>query len=420
MISWDGLQEIAYTLKQNKLRTLLTAFGVFWGILMLILLLGAGKGLQKGAESTFSSDVRDSIWVNARPSSLPYKGLAPGRTIQFTEADIVAIKQQVPGVGLISAENPLGSFRRADIVVTYQNTSASFGVFGVADDYFKIKRYQDYRSGRRLNSLDAAESRKVAVIGTRVKEKLFAKNEDPLGKLISINGVTFSVVGVFYDSGWEGRMSERVYVPLTTFQKTFGKGDEVNVITLQPSSGVDGFKVEEQLVNLLRERHQISPDDKVAIFSWNMARQTADIGGLFVAINAFIWFVGLGTLAAGIVGISNIMIITVKERTAEIGVRKALGATPLNIVSTLLLESILVTSIAGYMGLVVGVGLLELVDSGMKALDLKWEFFAAPEVDFSSAVKAIILLVVVGALAGLFPAWRAAKISPIEAMRAAK
>lgn len=418
MPGWDGLQEIAYTLKQNKLRTFLTAFGVFWGIFMLIILLGAGQGMRNGAEAGFSSDVRDSIWINPHNTSIPYRGLDRGRQIQFTEADMRALKRELPSVGLISAENPVGSFRRSDTLVSYQNRSSSFGVFGVADDYFQIKLYQDYTAGRRLNALDNRQSRKVAVIGTRVVERLFPSGVDPVGEHVVVNGVTFRVVGVFYDSGWEGRMSERVYIPLSTFQRTFGVGERISLIALQPKPGYDPFQLEEDAVRLLKERHTISPDDRRAIRAYNVARQSAQTEAMFSAINGFIWFVGLGTLMAGIVGISNIMIITVKERTREIGVRKALGATPNSIVGTLLLESVLVTTVAGYAGLVCGVALLELVNYSLEQAGLQLAYFQRPEVDFSIALTAMGLLIAVGALAGLVPAWQAARISPIEAMRA--
>lgn len=418
MPGWDGLQEIIYTLKQNKLRTFLTAFGVFWGIFMLIILLGAGQGMRNGAEAGFSSDVRDSLWISPHNTSIPYRGQDRGRQIQFTEADIRALQRELPSVGLISAENPVGSFRRSDTRVSFQNRSDSFGVFGVADDYFQIKRYQDYTAGRRLSNLDNRESRKVAVIGTRVAERLFPSEIDPVGEHVVVNGVTFRVVGVFYDSGWEGRMSERVYIPMTTFQRTFGVGERISVIALQPKPGFDAFQLEDDAANLLRERHRIAPDDRRAISVFNMARQSAQTEAMFSAINGFIWFVGLGTLMAGIVGISNIMIITVKERTREIGVRKALGATPNSIVGTLLLESILVTAVAGYAGLVCGVALLELVSYSLDQAGLQLAYFQQPEVDFGIALTAMGLLIAVGALAGLIPAWQAARISPIEAMRA--
>jgi len=371
LIDIDQWQEIGHTLKHNKLRTLLTAFGVFWGILMLILLLGAGTGLRHGAENMFSSDLRDSIWIAARQTSIPYKGLQPNRTVQFTEADIEAIRRQLPGVKYVSAENPLGSFFEGDTIISHGKKTGNFSVFGVADQYFKIKVYQQYHYGRRLNTLDNQQQRKVAAIGTRVAEALFAPGVDPTGQQIQINDIAFTVIGVFYDSGWEGRMSERIYLPMSTFQKTFGEGQNVNLLTAAPRAGVNGFELEKKILQLLQQRHRIAPEDDRAIFISNLARQSQMMQGFFAAISGFVWFVGIGTLMAGIVGISNIMIITVKDRTREIGVRKALGATPGSIISLILLESVLITSVAGYFGLVVGVALLETVNFVLQALQLE-------------------------------------------------
>lgn len=413
----DGLQEILYSLQRNKLRTLLTAFGVFWGIFMLVLLLGAGTGLKRGIEKGFSSDLRNSMWIRATKTSIPYKGLGNGRSIQFTEADMRAIRQQIPGVDLITAENPLGSARQSDIRVTYENNFGSFGVFGAAKGYFEIKRYQEYRMGRRLNNLDDDERRKVVVIGTRVKERLFG-SKNPLGEQVVVNGVNFRVVGVFYDSGWEGRMSERLYMPLSTFQKTFGVGENISLIAVTPAEGFTGGDIVDELDTLLKQRHNIAPEDRKAIFIFDLAKQSAQINGTLDAINWFIWFVGLGTLTAGIVGISNIMIITVKERTVEIGIRKALGAPPWNIIRTIILEAVLVTAMAGYAGLVLAVGLLELVNYALVTMNIELNYFSRPEVDFSVAMSALGILIGCGVLAGFFPAWHAARVSPIEAMRA--
>lgn len=409
----DGLQEILYSLQRNKLRTTLTAFGVFWGIFMLVLLLGSGKGLQRGLEKGFSSDVRDSLWIRTTKTSVPYKGLALGRKVQLTESDITAIRQMVPSVGLISAENSSGSTR----LVTYEQNSGTFTLLGAGKNYFEIKRYQEYRMGRKLNNLDDDEQRKVAVIGTVVKDRLFG-DKNPLGEQIVVNGVNFKVVGVFYDSGWEGRMSERLYIPLSTFQKTFGVGENISVITVTPAPGYTGDDVAKDIEAVLKQRHNIAPEDRKAIFVFDLAKQSAQISGTLNAITWFIWFVGLGTLTAGIVGISNIMIITVQERTVEIGIRKALGAPPWNIIRTILLEAVLVTAVAGYMGLVLAVGLLELVNYAMTSMNIDLRFFSRPEVDFSVAVVSLIILVGCGVLAGFFPAWHAARISPIEAMRA--
>lgn len=416
MMIFDTLQEILFTLRKNKLRTLLTAFGVFWGIFMLILLLGAGKGMQNGIEQGFTSDAQNSVWIWARKTSVPYQGLSTGRNINFTENDVIALKKEIPELLYIAAENPLGSQNRADIIIKYKNRSESYGVFGVSESYFDIKNGLEQLNGRALNILDEMEARKVAMIGSAVAKNLFV-NENPIGKAIEINNITFDVIGTFHDSGQNGRQSERIYIPMSLYQQTFGQGRHyLNTLTYQPKSDADAYKVEEQVIALLKKRHKVSPDDRSAIRAHNLLRGVEQVNALFLAINSFIWFVGLGTLTAGIVGISNIMMITVKERTMEIGVRKALGATPINIVSALLFESVLITAIAGYLGLVFGVGLLELINYLLASTNTNLDYFKRPEVDFTIAIVSIVILVVVGMLAGFAPAWRAARISPIEAM----
>jgi putative ABC transport system permease protein len=410
---WDGLQEILFTLRQNKLRTLLTAFGVFWGIFMLILMLGAGKGMQNGVYEDFGSEVMDFIIVFSGATSVAHNGMGVGRNVQLNQEDIQAIKQQVPNVRFIASEN-----QNPGATITYEKKLGNFAVHGIPDDYFKIKESVPFNLGRKINPFDQQDNRKICELGTAVVEKIFGKDFNPVGKEVRINGVVMKVVGVFHDKGNRGRDSEQIYIPDTTYRKVFGSGNTVQTIWLRPIQGTDGFALEKKVIELLQRRHTVSPDDKRAIRSFNMAEPAKMVNGLFIGIKAIIWFVGMGTLAAGIVGISNIMIITVKERTREIGIRKALGATPKNIVGTLLMESILVTSVAGYVGMVLGVGLLELVSFGLRKSGAKMSFFQNPEVDFQVAVTAIILLVVVGALAGLVPALKAARIMPTEAMRA--
>lgn len=416
-MDWDNLQEILVTIRKNKLRTALTAFGIFWGILMLILLLGAGAGLENGASKNFGSDDRTSIWINANQTAVPYRGMPHGRKIELDEDDVAAIRRNFPDVQFISAENQAGERWQRSVSISHKNKSGSFEVFGVADDYFRIKKYLDYRAGRTLNSLDNVERRKIAIIGTAVRDRLFDEEQDPVGSTVTFHGIVLTVAGVFYDDGRQGRMSERIYIPLTTFQKVFGRANKVGQITLTPSPDVDPFAFEQKIVDFLKQRHTVSPKDTKAISSFNFAEQTKSMTQLFAAINLFVWFVGLGTLAAGIVGISNIMIITVKDRTREIGVRKALGATPGSIVKMILTESILITAIAGYIGLVTGVGLLELVNMLMQNQAGEITYFDRPEVDFRTATYAIVILIIAGTLAGLAPALRAAKILPIEAMR---
>jgi putative ABC transport system permease protein len=414
----DSLQEILFTLRQNKLRTGLTAFGVFWGILMLILLLGAGRGMEKAFLEGNFNDTEDSMWIIPDITSIPYQGFSVGRQVRFTEEDALAIRQEIPGVRFLSSENPLGNFINSDILVNYGTRSGVFQVLGVADEYFNIKEKVEFKNGRRLNYLDKEDSRKVAVIGTRVKERLFAADVDPIGKDIQVNGIIFRVVGIFYDKGNQGRMSERVYMPVSAFKKTFGGGTYIDLITVRPKEGVDGVALEGKILNLLKERHHIAPSDNRAIFVINYASITRDIKETFSGLNLFIWLVGIGTLLAGIVGVSNIMIITVRERTREIGIRKALGAKPTNIVCSLLFESILVTSVAGYAGLVMGVVLLESVANILEKLNIQLPYFQKPEIDLHVAISALVVLVIAGALAGLMPALRAARIMPIEAMRA--
>jgi len=408
----DGLQEILYTLRQNKLRTLLTAFGVFWGIFMLILLLGAGRGMQNGVLKSFGTTVMDFIIVYPGTTTIAYKGLGVGRGIQLDETDITAIKEKISGIRFISYSTSLGSS-----LVSYEHKTGDFDTLGVADEYFDIKAAVEFNQGRKINTLDDEQVRKIAIIGTSVAQRLFGK-DDPIGKTIRVKGVALVVVGVFHDADENGRASERIYIPLSTYKKTYGGGNVIKDIWLRPNADTDGFELEKHVLELIKRRHIVAPDDKRGINSFNMAEPAKMVNGLFLGINAFIWFVGLGTLAAGIVGVSNIMIITVKERTREIGIRKALGATPINIVGTLMMESILVTAIAGYAGLVLGVGLLELIAFGLRTAGANLPFFQNPEVNFQVAITSIVLLVIVGALAGLVPALKAARIMPIEAMRA--
>jgi putative ABC transport system permease protein len=409
----DGLQEILFTLRQNKLRTLLTAFGVFWGILMLILLLGFGRGMQNGVMDDFGSDVLDLILIWSGDTSVAYRGRGLARHIQFEQDDIEAIKNQIPGVRVISGENSTKNGK-----ITFEDKNSNADIHGIPDEYFKIKEDVPFLFGRKPNQLDVDEIRKVVVIGTAVVERLFAPGVDPVGQEVRIGDVVLKVTGTFYDKGNRGRNSERVFMPSSTYRKLYGSGERIGMMSLRPAQGVDGFELEKKVVDLLKRRHDVAPEDNRGIRSFNMAEPATRVNGLFTGITVFIWFVGLGTLTAGIVGISNIMIITVKERTREIGIRKALGATPFSIVSTLLLESALVTSVAGYMGLVFGVGLLELIGFAIRSTGAKLPYFLNPEVDFQVAITAILLLIFVGILAGLMPAVRAAKITPIEAMRA--
>ena len=336
-----------------------------------------------------------------------------GRKIKLEEADVLAITQQIDGVRIIS-----GDRAQFGVTVNYGNKNSNANMHGIPDEFFVLKNEIPFTFGRRrIRSMSTRRARSWRS-GMNVVERLFDKGVDPVGKDVRVKDVVMKVVGVFHDKMNRGQGSDAIYLPQSTYETVYGGGGRLDNIWIRPEPGVDGFELEKKILALVKRRHDVSPDDNRGIGSFNMAEPAKRINGLFTGINVFIWFVGLGTLMAGIVGISNIMIITVKERTREIGIRKALGATPFTIVSTLLLESTLVTAVAGYVGLVCGVGLLELIAFGLRKAGAQMPYFMNPEVNFQVAMTAIALLVGVGVLAGLMPALRAAKITPIEAMRA--
>lgn len=415
----DNWYEIWASLDKNRVRTTLTAFGVFWGILMLMLLLGSGRGLANGSQASFADGATNSFYVWTRSTTKAYRGLPPGRRFELNNGDIEAIRRQVPEADVIAARNQLGGFRRGNNVTRLTKA----GAFGVMGDYPEIRRVQNVRmeQGRFLNPLDLEESRKVAVIGTRVQELLFEPGEDPLGEYIRINGVYFKVIGVFspFSRGDQAlREAETIHIPFTTFQRAFNVGDEVGWFAITSQPGVRASVVEERVLELLRERHRVHPGDRRAFGHWNTEEEFRKIQGLFGGIRVLIWIVGVGTLAAGVIGVSNIMLIVVKERTKEIGLRRAIGATPLNLMVQIILESVALTGLAGYLGLLAGVALVEGTRIAMEAGGVNPEMFQNPGVSLANALQALAILVICGALAGLIPARRAVAISPVEALHA--
>lgn len=412
----DNWQEIGAAMRKNKLRTALTAFGVFWGIFMLVIMLGSGAGLRNGVLQEFNGTATNSFFMWTQTTSKPYKGLQPNRHFDFTLEDGAALKQNLSELKIVAPMNQLGGYEGSNNVVRGLKTAA-FSIYGIHPELAQIQQF-NLTKGRFINALDIRDRRKVAVIGDKVVEKLFTAGENPIGQYIKVNGVNFMVTGILLGTGQGNQAREQagsIYLPFSAFSQAFNMGKRVGWFSIMSADDVLASVAEEKSMALLKERHKVAPDDARAIGHWNMEVEFKKLSGLFLGIEMLVWFVGIGTLMAGIIGVSNIMLIVVKERTREIGVRRAIGAPPSAIVSQLILESITLTAVAGYAGLVFGIGLLEIVDRSLPPGGAT--MFVHPGVDLTVALKALGILIFSGALAGFIPAQRALEISPVEALR---
>jgi putative ABC transport system permease protein len=421
MFDRDRWQEIYSTLSKNKVRTALTAFGVFWGIFMLVIMLGSGNGLKNGVTEGFKDFATNSFFTWTQRTSMPYKGFKEGRGFNYNNADIEAIIENVPEADIVAPRNQLGNYG-GNNNVNYGLKTGSFSIYGDYPEIFEIQSYA-ITEGRKLNYTDQKEKRKIAVIGQQVKKVLFGDSITPLGKNIEINGVFFQVVGVFRSSQNSDRGEEdasTIFVPFSTFQSAFNYGDIVGwfAITSKPEYKVS--IIEDKVIALLKDRHSIHPDDRQAIGHFNLEKEFDKMNGLFTGIEVLVWVVGIGTLLAGVIGVSNIMLIIVRERTNEIGIRRAIGAPPSDIIGQIILESVVLTTLAGYTGLVLGIGILEMVSQAIASSTGpdNTGMFMNPEISLPVALRALAILIVSGALAGLIPAFRAVKIKPVDALRA--
>jgi putative ABC transport system permease protein len=420
MFDLDKWQEIFAALKKNKMRTFLTAFGVFWGIFMLVIMLGSGRGLQNGVYDGMKDFATNSIFVWTQQTSEPYAGFPRGRRFNFRNADIEALRNNIPEIDILAPRlQARGGTNATDNVMRGLKTG-SFTVNGDFPEWNKIDPVKMI-NGRFLNQLDINQKRKVAVIGNLVAEILFEKEEDPIGKYIRINGVYFQVVGLFSplnsNVGFGGDKAQSIFIPFTTLQQTYNYGDVVGWFAITAKPGIAASVVDEKARELLKRRHKVAPHDKQAINGFNLDEEFKKMSMLFLGIDVLIWIVGIGTLLAGVIGISNIMLIVVKERTKEIGIQRALGATPRKIISQIITESVFLTTLAGYFGLSLGVFLLEMINKALIASNAEGQVFKNPGVDFNVAVTALIILILAGAFAGLMPAQRAVSIKPIDALR---
>lgn len=413
----DNWQEIFIALRSNRLRSALTAFGVFWGLFMLIVLIGSGRGLYNGVTQEFDKIATNSVFFWARQTTKPYKGFNRGRRFHFNNSDIDALKENLEDYEYLAPRIQLGGHRSSSTVSRGLKNS-SFSIYGDFPSIINIQLL-NINQGRFLNKLDIDQKRKVAVIGPRVKQLLFDTDENPLGEYINISGVYFKVVGVF-GSNAKGDDAERddktIFIPFTSFQQAFNYNNFVGYFAVTSLNGVPVSTVKDRALKILASRHNVAPDDTQAFGNWNMEKEFNKISNLFLGINGLNWFVGILSLIAGVIGVSNIMLIIVKERTREIGIRRAIGATPMNITTQIVLETVFLTTISGYVGLFLGISVLELISMAIERAG-NIEMFKAPSVDLKIALTAFFILVVAGVIAGLMPAKRAVDISPVDAIR---
>lgn len=412
MFNIERWQEIFEAISKNKLRTFLTGVSVASGIFILVILLGVGKGLQNGIEKQFERDAAGVIEVWSGATTKAYKGMNPGRQIQFRNSDFdLAVQKygdQLDKNGVTASG--------WGITVSYGKESGNYQYRGVNTDGMEIENVSVIK-GRYINANDLKYNVKAAVIGQKVKLDLF-KEKNPIGEQITVANINFKVVGVFTDPGGE-REESRVFVPLTTAQQVFGLGDKISYMAYTmkkkdtyEEAVAESEKFKNDYGKLLRSKNGAAPDDESAVGIFNSVKEAKKFYDLNLYIRLFFWWVGICTIIAGVVGVSNIMMIIVKERTKEIGIRKALGASPISIIIMILHESIFITTISGFVGLLTGLSLLELIGPHAQS-----EYFVNPQVDFTVAISTLIVLVVAGALAGFVPAYRAAQIRPIEALR---
>lgn len=421
MFDLDLWKEIIDALKKNRMRSFMTAFGVFWGIFMLIVMSGAGRALENGIMDGIKAFATNSAFLWSERTSMPYEGFKRGRNWHYTNGDIQYIRSNLNDVEYLSPRLFGPNSYSGDNTIR-GNKSGAFNIFGDYPEYFKIDPWVPVK-GRLINEIDMLYKRKVCIIGERVAEVMFAPGEDPIGEYLKINGVYFQVVGVVdpltrINIGG-GQKNESIIIPFSTMQQAYNMGDVIHFFSVTSQPGVPVSQLEERLKTLLKQRHHIALDDMQAIGSFNIEVEWKKFSRLFNGIQILTWIVGIGTLLAGIIGVSNIMMVIIRERTQEIGIQRAIGATPEKVILHIVMESVFLTVLAGYIGLALGVGLLEALSAVLEAGGDEM-FFRRPEISFRMAVSALMVLVVSGIFAGMIPARRAVKIKPIDAIREEK
>ena len=419
MFKKDNWDEILQALTANPFRTILTAFGVFWGIFILVILLAAGNGLENGIKKGFDGIATNTMFMWSQTTSKAYKGLPKTRRYDFRNSDVKALKAALPDLLYVSPRNQLGDFNGSNNVVRGTKTSA-FTVYG---DYPELIKQQpmDIIKGRFVNQQDIEQRRKVCVIGKGVISELYGKEEEAVGTYIKINSINFMVVGV-YKSKQQGGNAEQeqknIFIPFTTFQQAFNYGDKVGWMALTAKDETSITDLKPKILEIIKSLHSINPTDERAVGNFDLYEQFNKVQSLFNILKVIAYFVGTLVLISGVIGISNIMLIVVKERTKEIGIRRALGATPGAIRSQILTESIFLTIISGMLGIAVATGIIAVLNMVLDSMPPDQNtMFANPTVDLGVVFVALIILVGSGLLAGFIPAQTAINVKPVDALR---
>ncbi|HCK05144.1 MAG TPA: multidrug ABC transporter ATP-binding protein [Flavobacteriaceae bacterium] len=411
---WD---EILEALNANRFRTIMTAFGVFWGIFILVILLALTNGLKNGVQADFGDFATNTIFMWTQSTSMPYQGFTKGRYFNFRQSDVALLKEKFPELRFVSPRNQLGGFRGSNNVTRGDKTGA-FNIYGDNPEYIKQEPL-DVLKGRFLSYSDIQDARKVAVVGTDVIKSLFDIGEEPIGSYIKINGINFMVIGVVKKTSSQGDNQEdanTIYIPFSTFGKAFNYGDIVGWMAITAIDEVPITQIKPEIMKEMRAAHKVHPDDERAIGHFDLAEQFQKITGLFSILSFVGYFVGALVLMSGVIGISNIMLIVVKERTKEIGIRRALGATPREIRGQVLQESMFLTLISGMAGISFAAGLIWVMNTLLDAAG-SVENFANPSVSVGVIFIALTILVISGLLAGMIPATRATQMKPVDALR---
>ena len=404
------LEEILVTITRNKTRSLLTAFGVFWGIFMLVALIGGGKGMQEELQQQFEGFATNSGFLISNTTSMPYKGFKKGRWWDVDVDDVERIRQ-VDGVETATPSTALWGKTAA-----YGGNKYECSVKGLYPEYERIE-HQEMAYGRFINDVDIREARKVCVIGKRVYESLFKPGEDPCGRYVQVDSVYYRIVGMCSSEGnvnIQGQASESVTLPYTTMKNVYNLGDKVQVVCFTMKPGYEVKDVQPEVERRVKEAHYIHPDDPQAVMLLNLEAMFSMMDNLMTGTRILAWLVGLGTLLAGAIGVSNIMMVTVRERTVEIGIRRAIGARPRDILQQIMAESIMLTTVAGLAGISFGVFVLNVLETAVNPPGIVETHY---QVSFGLAIGTCLLLVALGVLAGLAPAFRAMAIKPIDAIR---